>query len=221
MQLAAPEAPQWAPAVILTAKENVNRTIPVYEEPGGLQISLADGPLYSYTYRGNRLVLRVAEGSSTDQWVQVYLPVRPNGTRAWVEAKYFNRSVVRHHVLVDLSDRLVALFEGDELITYTRAIVGKPSTPTPARTGYIVEKLPNHSRQNGGAAYGDWILMLSFFSDTLDSFAGGLPRVALHGTNVPWRVGQAISNGCIRLPNEAINTIARNAPLGTVVRVRA
>ena len=209
------------PAVILTAKEDVNRIIPVYDKPDGNRLSLRDGPLYSYTYRGNRLVLRVAKGSSTDRWVQVYLPSRPNGTLGWVEAKYFNRSVVRHHVLIDLSDRMVALFEGDELITYSKAIVGKPSTPTPARVGFIVEKLPNHSRQNGGGAYGDWILMLSFFSDALSSFGGGLPRVAIHGTNVPWRIGEAISNGCVRLPNHIIETIAKEAPLGTVVRVRA
>ena len=62
--------------------------------------------------------------------------------------------------------------------------------------------------------------MLSFFSEALSSFSGGLPRIALHGTHIPERVGEPLSNGCIRIPNNIIETIAQRAPLGTVVSVR-
>ena len=63
--------------------------------------------------------------------------------------------------------------------------------------------------------------MLSFFTESLDSFGGGLPRIALHGTHIPERVGEALSNGCIRIPNNIIETIAHQAPLGTVVNIVA
>ena len=216
-----PATPSWSPVNVLVSKEAVNEIIPVYDAPGGNRLSFQDGEVWSYTFRGNRLVVRVLQGWEGDDWALVELPVRPNGSRGWVRTDDFNWSTVRHHVLVDVSDRLVALFDGDELVTYTRAIVGRPNTPTPALRGFLVEKLPNHSQQNASAVLGDWILMLSFFSEVLPTFSGGLPRIALHGTHIPGRVGEALSNGCIRIPNNIIEVIARTAPLGTVVNITA
>ena len=118
-----------------------------------------------------------------------------------------------------MSARSVALYEGNRQIASTRAIVGTSRTPTPTLSGFLVEKLPNHNLQNASVVLGDWILMLSFFSEVLDSFDGGLPRIALHGTHIPNRVGEALSNGCIRIPNNIIEAIAREAPLGTVVNI--
>ena len=214
-------APPWQPVTILTSKDDVNSIIPVYDAPNGTRLAFPDGDLWSYTFRRNRLVARVLQGAEGDEWVQVELPVRPNGARGWVRAEHFNWSTVSHHVLIDVSDRSVALYEGDNLVASTRAIVGKPATPTPTLSGFLVEKLPNHSQQNASIVLGDWILMLSFFSEALNSFGGGLPRIALHGTHIPERVGEALSNGCIRIPNDIVETIARQAPLGTVVNIVA
>ncbi|MCY4630932.1 MAG: L,D-transpeptidase, partial [bacterium] len=193
-----PTAPPWQPVTILTSKDGVNSILPVYDAPNGTRLAFPDGDLWSYTFRRNRLVTRLLQGTQGDEWVQVELPVRPNGAQGWVRAEHFNWSTVNHHILIDVSDRSVALYEGDNLITSTGAIVGKPATPTPALAGFLVEKLPNHSQQNGSVVLGDWILMLSFFSEALNSFGGGLPRIALHGTHIPERVGEALSNGCIR-----------------------
>ena len=215
------EPPSWQPVNILVAKDDVNGVIPVYDAPGGTRLSFRDGELWSYTFRGNRLVVRVTQGSRGDEWVEAELPMRPSGVRGWIRTENFNWTTVNHHITVDVSQRSVALYDGDELVISTRAIVGKPATPTPRLRGYIVEKLPNHSQQNASVVLGDWVLMLSFFSQSLDSFGGGLPRIALHGTHIPERVGEALSNGCIRIPNNIIETIARRAPLGTVVSVVA
>ena len=215
------EPPSWQPVNILVAKDDVNGVIPVYDAPDGTRLSFRDGELWSYTFRGNRLVVRVTQGSRDDEWVEAELPMRPSGIRGWIRTENFNWTAVNHHITVDVSQRSVALYDGDELVISTRAIVGKRATPTPRLRGYIVEKLPNHSQQNASVVLGDWVLMLSFFSQSLDSFGGGLPRIALHGTHIPERVGEALSNGCIRIPNNIIETIARRAPLGTVVSVVA
>ncbi|MXZ31160.1 MAG: L,D-transpeptidase, partial [Acidimicrobiia bacterium] len=211
----------WAPVTILTAKDDVNSILPVYDAPNGTRLSFPDRDVWSYTFRGNRLVTRLLQGAPGDEWVRVELPVRPNGASGWVRAEHFDWSTVNHHILIDVSDRSVALYEGDDLIVSTSAIVGKPTTPTPALSGFLVEKLPNHNQQEASIVLGDWILMLSFFSEALNSFGGGLPRIALHGTHIPERVGEALSNGCIRIPNEIVETIAERAPLGTVVNIVA
>lgn len=208
-------------ANILIAKETVNGVVPVYDAPGGERVTFRDGDVWSYTYRGNRLVARVVQGEPGDEWVQVELPVRPNGSRGWVRAEHFNWSTVAHRIVIDVSDRRVTLFDGERVVATTRAIVGKAATPTPSLSGFLVEKLPNHSQQNASVVLGDWILMFSFFSEALDTFSGGLPRIALHGTHIPERVGEALSNGCIRIPNEVIEIIAQRAPLGTIVEITA
>jgi lipoprotein-anchoring transpeptidase ErfK/SrfK len=41
----------------------------------------------------------------------------------------------------------------------------------------------------------------------------------LHGTNEPWLIGQAVSNGCIRLTNEDALYLYEHTPLGTPVLI--
>ena len=41
----------------------------------------------------------------------------------------------------------------------------------------------------------------------------------IHGTNEPWLIGTAVSNGCIRLTNEDIIDLYDRTPLGTPVLV--
>ncbi|MCF6099195.1 L,D-transpeptidase [Mesorhizobium muleiense] len=41
----------------------------------------------------------------------------------------------------------------------------------------------------------------------------------IHGTNEPWTIGTAVSNGCIRLTNDDIIDLYERTPLGTTVVV--
>ena len=48
---------------------------------------------------------------------------------------------------------------------------------------------------------------------------GGIGQIAMHGTNHPNLLGQAISNGCVRMDNTVITQMADLAPAGTPVEV--
>ena len=209
----------WEPATILVSKEGVDEVIPVFDARNGNRLTFPDGELWSYTFRRNRLVVRVTQGAEGDEWVEAELPIRPSGVRGWIRTDKFIWSTVNQHVLVDLSDRSLALFDGDELVVTSRVQVGKPATPTPTLSGFIVEKLPNHDQQNGSVVLGDWILMLSFFSEVFNTFGGGLPRIAVYGMHIPERAGEALTNGSVRVSNDIVEIIAQEAPLGTVVRI--
>jgi lipoprotein-anchoring transpeptidase ErfK/SrfK len=37
--------------------------------------------------------------------------------------------------------------------------------------------------------------------------------VAIHGTNAPWSIGEAVSNGCIRVANADLRRCARGTPV--------
>ena len=54
-------------------------------------------------------------------------------------------------------------------------------TYTPVGTFYIAEKIA----KTAGGAYGPWILALNGYSESLDSFDGGMPQLAFHGTTSP------------------------------------
>ena len=93
-------------------------------------------------------------------------------------------------------------------------VTGDVGRETPLTSTYIDEVLPGPN-----AAFGPWVVSLGVFSDAINTFgsAGGLPKVALHGTNRPDLLGQHGSNGCIRMPNDIISIIADEVPIGTRV----
>ena len=212
---------EWEPATILTFEGAADEIVPVYDAPDGERVTFRDADQPSAAWFGVPLplVVRVVQGSEGDEWAEVELPVRPNGSRGWIRTDGFAWSTVDHHIFVDLSERGLAFFDGDDLIVHTPVIVGKPETPTPATTGFIVGKLPNHDQQYASVVFDAWILPVSFFSEALNSFGGSLPRVSLHGTHIPERVGEALTNFEVRMPNEIVEIIAREAPVGTTVRI--
>ncbi len=59
------------------------------------------------------------------------------------------------------------------------------------------------------------------FSDALKSFGGGPGQIAMHGTNRPNLLGQAVSNGCVRMNNDDITKMVDLAPTGTPVAIVA
>jgi hypothetical protein len=48
----------------------------------------------------------------------------------------------------------------------------------------------------------------------------GAGPIAIHGTNAPWSIGKAVSNGCIRLPNATLKKVFAQALNGTPVLIR-
>jgi lipoprotein-anchoring transpeptidase ErfK/SrfK len=68
--------------------------------------------------------------------------------------------------------------------------------------------------------YGPGALGISAFSNVLTGWTQGGP-IAIHGTDEPWSIGHAVSNGCIRLPNATLLRVFRMAVAGTPVIITA
>lgn len=170
------------------------------------------------TQFGGPRTFLVTDDTSSADYVKVSLPVMPNGQEGWIARSSVELSTVEHRALVDLSDRSVTVWRGDEVVATTRAVTGKPSTPTPIGLFYIRDII---AQTDPDGDFGPWILALSGFSEVLESFEGGLPALALHGTDRPEQVGSARSSGCVRVPNEVISLLAETVPLGTPVAVVA
>lgn len=207
---------------VLTAKSDTY-FVPVFSEPGGesytLEYEYLDGssieyPLVNPTYFNNDLALLVVDGEPGDDWVKVQLPIRPNGSTAWVQAAFFDWSSHNYHIEVDLAGPSVRVWEGNNLVVESDAVAGRSDRPTPILRTYIDEKISGPSE-----AYGTWIMSLASYSESISTFSGGLPKLAIHGTNKEELIGQFASSGCIRVTNEIIEIIAERVPVGATVDI--
>jgi lipoprotein-anchoring transpeptidase ErfK/SrfK len=208
----APLAP-WQ-VLVAVAKPEVTE-LTTYDAPGGNPVTF-ELALANPWYFGGELALLVEEGRETEEWLRVGIPTRPNGTTAWIRRADVEIRTHRVHVTISLGERRLRAWDGDTLLVDEPVVIGKSSTPTPPGRFFVNARI-RHG--NPGGAYGPWILSLSGFSEALDTFDGGLPELAIHGTNRPELIGQARSNGCIRVANDVIERLSGIVPLGTPVEV--
>jgi lipoprotein-anchoring transpeptidase ErfK/SrfK len=146
----------------------------------------------------------------------VQIPKRPNGVTAWVPAAQVDIEKVRTRIVVDLSERRVTLYRGGKRVLSSTAAIGSPATPTPTGTFYVNQRLIP-TDQSG--PFGPGAVGISAFSNVLTGWTQGGP-IAIHGTNAPWSIGKAVSNGCIRLPNATLKKVFAQALSGTPVLIR-
>ena len=149
-------------------------------------------------------------------WLEVELPVRPNGTRGWIHASTADLVTSRIHFEVILAEHRLLAWDGDTLLADTSVAIGTPDTKTPTGRHFITDQV----QQSGGSKYGPWIFGTNAYSEDMNSFDGGAPQIALHGWNNESAFGRSVSNGCVRVPNEVIEKLS-TAPLGTIVDVWA
>ena len=84
-----------------------------------------------------------------------------------------------------------------------------------ANVEYVLERL---FLRNPGGPYGPGALGLSSFSPVLTGWTRRGP-VAIHGTDRAGTVGEAVSNGCVRVRNEQMLRLLREVPAGTPVDI--
>jgi lipoprotein-anchoring transpeptidase ErfK/SrfK len=158
----------------------------------------------------------VVRTNCSPRWYRVQLPKKPNGVTAYVRARALRVEAVSSRVLVDISQRRLTLYQSGKPVLTATVAVGSPSTPTPTGRFYVNQRLVP---TDPGGPFGPGAIGISAFSNVLTGWVQGGP-VAIHGTNEPWSIGHAVSNGCIRLPNATLEKIFRETPAGTPVIIR-
>jgi lipoprotein-anchoring transpeptidase ErfK/SrfK len=147
---------------------------------------------------------------------RVQVPLRPNGVAGWVAARDVSVASVATRIEVDVSRRSLTLFRGGREVLHATVAVGSPATPTPTGRFYVNQRLVP---EDPSGPFGPGAVGISAFSDVLTGWTQGGP-IAIHGTNAPWSIGHAVSNGCIRLPNAVLRRVFRLALAGTPVIIR-
>ena len=163
-------------------------------------------------------VLGVVNGADCEPaWYRVQLPRRPNGAIGFVRTDAVVLYPVQTRIEIDLTDRRLAFFRDGRRVLTTPVAIGAPPTPTPTGRYYVNQRLRalDPSGPFGPAAIG-----VSAFSPVLTHWVQGAP-IAVHGTDSPASVGEAVSHGCIRVRNEVLRTLFRLTETGAPVVIRA
>jgi len=181
----------------------------------------AGGPMLTLPSRNENgapqtLLVRGERSVGSERWYNVLLPVRPNGSSGWVQARDVHLVGLPYRVVVDLAAFRLELYEGDELLRTITIGIGTDQTPTPGGLYYVKELLRPPDQDT---VYGHYVFGLSGFSNLLTDWPGG-GVLGIHGTNDPaTTIGRRVSHGCIRMHNDDIAYLAGLLPLGTPVMV--
>jgi len=200
-------APQDPGPVVPTDGDVVHprKQVPVFTAPGGSAIARI-GPRQV----GDTWLPVIDEQPG---WVQVLLPSRPNGSAGWLPSDALDRARTPYLVRVHLRSLSMELLDNGRLLGEWTIGIGKKSAPTPVGRTFLLGSFSDR-KQN----YSPVILPLGSHSPTLDSFGGGPGTVAIHTWPTDDVFGTRSSDGCIRVPSDALDQLTE-VPLGTLVLV--
>lgn len=150
-----------------------------------------------------------------EYWVQVRLPILPNGSTGWVPRDSlgaFHRTWTR--LVIDRTLFTATLYRRGAVIFKTRVGVGKSYWPTPAGEFYVRNRLTGFT----DPIYGSLAFGTNARSAVLTDWPGG-GFIGIHGTNRPQILPGRVSHGCVRMTNSAIKRLDRLMPIGTPVTI--
>ena len=169
-------------------------------------------------------IMSETRDAAGDVWYRAQLPplgtdAPDNGAEAWIRAGGLD--VVGHNrrLVVDLSDRTITHYDGDTVVDTSSVGIGKARSATPEGEFFVWTKWT--PAQGSHPAYGHGAIAISARSDDLESWQGGSPLVAMHGTSRSADLGAEVSNGCIRMSNDVVDRFLAELPLGTPITIVA
>ncbi|WP_235213492.1 L,D-transpeptidase [Amycolatopsis sp. MJM2582] len=186
-----------------------NRTVPVFSAPGKDAIAA----LPSKQITSDTWVPVVVEEAG---WVQVLLPVRPNGATGWLSTQddSLEHAISPYLITVERSSFQLSLHHENRLIGRWTVGIGKANAETPPGRTFVLASLIDPTQR-----FSPVILPLGTHSTSLETFGGGPGTTGIHGWPNPNVFGKPSSDGCIRVPAEALRVLSTEVPLGTPVLI--
>lgn len=185
--------------------------------PGGGRL-VQSVPLEAPYWGGaNVMLVRGVAKKNGATYVRVLLKRRPSGSTGWIAATDVTLRRTTKRVVIDVSARTVTLYGKGHRVARVRAVVGRHAAPTPI--GLFAVDAP--VRQPSGSVLGPLVLAVTAYSDTLESFAGGIPQLGIHSyERLGDPLGTASSHGCIRIPTKTVRQLVATVPRGASVLVQ-
>jgi L,D-transpeptidase catalytic domain len=192
-------------------------TTPIYRRPAASSPRVAR--LHWYTEDGFPeiyLLLRARWDTHGREWIQLRVPMRPNGHTGWVRRHDLGAFHLTHtQIVVNRAGLRMYLYDRGHRVWSAPVAVGKPSSPTPSGHFWIRERFKIEDTSSG---YWPYAFGTSDYSTLTDWPGGGV--VGIHGPYFePWAIPGRVSHGCIRLRDSDDAWLAHHIGLGTPLRV--
>jgi lipoprotein-anchoring transpeptidase ErfK/SrfK len=187
-------------------------------KPGSGRVvkKISNAPRYGHG-PNNLMVVGTATGGAGRPYVKVHIPMRPNGTTAWVPADYVKLMRTTWRIEVSIAKRDMTIRKNGAVERHFKVVVGRAATPTPRGLFALSEKW-----RAPESYLGPWVMATSAYSTHFAQFAGGPGVIAIHGragSLLRQPLGTAGSNGCIRVDNAQAIWIAKTLPPGTPISI--
>jgi hypothetical protein len=210
-----PAAPQDATADEVPDGQLVHPTtpVPVYGQPGGAVIAVMPT-----TQLGSDTWVPVI--ADEPGWVQVLLPSRPNGSTGWLSTQDNTLKIrsTTDRIVIDRATFRLTLYRDHQQIGTWSVGVGTAAAPTPAGRTFVLASMTDAKQK-----FSPVIFPLGIHSTTFSTYGGGPGTTGIHGWPSNDVFGRPSSDGCIRVPADALATFTNPldpVPIGTPVLIR-
>lgn len=184
------------------------RETPVHDAPGGRP--LARMPRTMFDDVGNTWLPVIEQQAG---WVRVLLPSRPNGATGWIRSADVDDARTPYVINVHLRSMELQLVQDGRVTDAWTVGIGRSAAPTPVGRTFLMGAITDPQQ-----TFSEVLLPLGTHSPTLDSFGGGPGTVAIHTWPTADVYGRESSDGCIRVPPDALKKLT-GVPLGTLVMI--
>lgn len=118
-------------------------------------------------------------------------------------------------IVISIPDRKLAVLESDKVVKIFPTAVGKASTPSPAGSYTIVQRIPDPTWYTKGK------IVPPGKANPLGTRWLGLSvkGYGIHGTNAPSSIGRNASHGCIRMRNRDVEQLFEMVEIGDAVEL--
>ncbi len=139
-----------APAPPTTADDGLTHEVatslvegaqPIYDSPDGSVARTLPNP-----WIGTQSLVLLVKQTVDDEWLEVYLPVRPNGSTGFVPVRDVEVSRHRWRIEVNLSAFRLEVFDGNQPFLGADIAVAADNTPTPGGLYFTTELLQPPTR---------------------------------------------------------------------------
>lgn len=192
----------------------ITQDLQVTSEPGSgrvVGVMPAQSP-----YLKNATTAWIQSTTADRKFGRVIVPWAGKSVGGWIPLKGLSLSTTRIAVLVDLSERRTTVYRGGESIISATSTIGAPSSPSPLGRYFVTDPVANPGGTFGAYAFG-----ISGTQPRPPAGWSGPAQMAIHGTNQPSTIGQAVSAGCIRLADPVLLRMKGLMRPGTPVIIQA
>jgi L,D-transpeptidase catalytic domain len=162
------------------------------------------------------LLLRRHRDAQGTDWIQLRIPMRPNGRTGWVHGDALGPMHKSRSLLVIARRQLrITLYRRGRRVWSAPVGIGKAGTPTPAGLFWVRERF---RVLDSNSPYAPFAFGTSNYSTLTDWPGGGV--VGIHGDwQQPWLIPGRPSHGCVRLRRPDDVWLAHHIATGTPLHI--